>query len=234
MAKRKIQDAEVVEAPVKRGQGRPRGTDSTNGSRQLLEAGREILVTTHPDKITQAMVAAHAGVNPRLVRYHFGNMDNLLFELAKEMLKELEERMSKASNIEGDVFDKIKSRIRSLIQWYIDFPLFRHLLMDRIYNVDTVESKSLRSSFNKSSYKRIENIVRAGINEDLIRGEIDPRLVYLLLIGACEVFVTGRPISDVLFSEMEQEDLTETYVNFLAGVVIRGIRTEGAAAGERN
>ena len=225
MAKQRRQKGDAAEEPVRRGQGRPRTSDKIDGAEQLLAAARQLLLTTHPDQITQTMVAKQAGVDPRLVRYYFGNMDNLLFDLAKSMMKEIETRMSAASNVEGSVFDKIKTRINALLQWYIEVPMFWPLILDRVYLAEDDEATSLRRSFNRSSYSRLEAIILKGIDEDLIRKEIDPRFLYLFLIGACEILVTGRPISDILFSQLEQETLEESYADFLTGIVMRGLRT---------
>lgn len=225
MAKQRRQNGDAAEEPVRRGQGRPRASDNIDGAEQLLAAARQLLLTTHPDQITQAMVAKQAGVDPRLVRYYFGNMENLLFDLAKSMMKEVEVRMSAASNVEGGVFEKIKSRINALLQWYIEVPMFWPLIIDRVYLSEDDEAANLRRSFNRSSYSRLEAIILKGIDEDLIRKEIDPRFLYLFLIGACEIFVTGKPISDILFSRLEQETLEESYADFLTGIVLRGLRT---------
>lgn len=228
MAKQRRQKSGTAEEPVRRGQGRPRTSDKMDGAEQLLAAARQLLLTTHPDQITQAMVAKQAGVDPRLVRYYFGNMDNLLFDLAKSMMKEVEVRMSAASNVDGGVFEKIKERINALLQWYIEVPMFWPLIIDRVYLSEDDESANLRRSFNRSSYSRLEAIILKGIDEDLIRKEIDPRFLYLFLIGACEIFVTGKPISDILFSQLEQETLEESYADFLTGIVLRGLRTTPA------
>lgn len=225
MVKQRRKESDVAEEPAKRGQGRPRASEKIDGAEQLLAAARQLLLTTHPDQISQAMVAKQAGVDPRLVRYYFGNMENLLFDLAKSMMKEVEVRMAAASNVNGDVFDKIKSRIKALLQWYTEVPMFWPLIIDRVYGSDDDEATSLRRSFNRSSYSRIEAIILKGIDEDLIRKEIDPRFLYLFLIGACEIFITGKPISDILFSQLEQETLEESYADFLSGIVVRGLRS---------
>jgi len=223
MAKQRRQKKTAKET-ARRGQGRPRISDGVAGADQLLFAARRLLVSTHPDQMTQVMVAKEAGVDSRLVRYYFGSMDNLLFDLAKSLIKDIDARMLAASNVEGTVFDKLKERIRVLLRFYIEFPMFWPLIMEYVYLSEEEEATNLRRTYNKASYIRLENILLKGVDEKLIRREVDPRLLYLQLIGACEIFVTGKPISDILFSRYEQDDLEENYAHFLADIVVRGLR----------
>lgn len=227
MAKQRRQKKQAKET-VRRGQGRPRISDGIAGAEQLLLAARRLLVSTHPDQMTQVMVAKEAGVDSRLVRYYFGSMENLLFDLAKSLIKDIDARMLAASNIEGTIFDKLEKRIRVLLRFYIEFPMFWPLIMEYVYLSEEEEATHLRRTYNKASYIRLETILLKGIEENLIRREIDPRFLYLQLIGACEIFVTGKPISDILFSRYEQDDLEENYARFLTDVVLRGLRTAPA------
>lgn len=225
MAKQQPQRKAPTEGTVRRGQGRPKASDGVEGAEQLLLAARHLLLTTHPDQITQAMVAKQAGVDPRLVRYHFGNMDNMLFELAKSVIKEVDKRMREASELGGSPFEKITRRIRVLLHVFIEMPMFWPLVVEKIYLTDDEEAADLRRTFNEESYRRLETILMKGIDENIIRKDVDPRFLYLLLIGACEIYVTGKPISDVLFSRHEQDNLEDSYAGFLADIIVRGLST---------
>lgn len=224
MAKQRQQKKNQAGETVRRGQGRPRASDGIDGAEQLLLAARRLLATTHPDQMTQVMVAKEASVDSRLVRYYFGNMDNLLFDLTKSLIKDIDTRMSEASNIEGTVFDKLEKRIKVLLRFYIENPMFWPLMLEYVYLSEEDEATNVRRTYNRASYHRLETILLKGIDENLIRREIDPRFLYMFLIGACEIFVTGKPISDILFSRYEQDDLEESYGRFLSDVVLRGLR----------
>jgi hypothetical protein len=71
--------------------------------------------------------------------------------------------------------------------------------------------------------------MKQGVSQAQVRNDVDARFLYMLLIGACEIFVTAKPISDVLFSLYEQENLDEDYADFLSGIIVRGLRPDPAS-----
>ena len=211
-------------APVRRRQGRPTEKEGPVGADLIIAAARTLLKDHHPDKLSQASIALAAGVDPKLIRYYFKSLDRLLVELAHIFILDLNERMSRASNIAGTTEDKIAERIRTLLEFYVETPNFWPLIMDKIYLSSDSRARSVRSDFNKASFQRLSAIILNGVEHNEIRGGIDPRLLYVALIGMCEIFVTGKPIMDVLFSEYEQDGLTERYGELLVDLVMSGLR----------
>ena len=70
-------------SPERRGKGRPTSSGSGVGRDSLIAAARALLQELPPAQVTSTAIARRAGADPALVRYYFGNRENLLFEVAK-------------------------------------------------------------------------------------------------------------------------------------------------------
>jgi TetR/AcrR family transcriptional regulator len=210
-------------APDRRKKGRPAEDDRPVGADQLIDAARILLKDHHPDKLSQASIARAAGVDPKLIRYYFRTLDHLLVEVAHRFILDINNRMAKASGIAGTTEEKIARRLRTLLHFYVETPNFWPLVMDKIYLSHDNRARSVRRDFNNTSFQRLSAIILNGVELEEIRPGIDPRLLYVVLIGLCEIFVTGKPIMDVLFSEYEQENLADRYGDFIVDLVMRGL-----------
>lgn len=74
--------------PERRGKGRPTAAASGVGRDMLIQAARDLLQELPPAQVTSTAIAKRAGSDPALVRYYFGNRENLLFEVAKQIGEE--------------------------------------------------------------------------------------------------------------------------------------------------
>ncbi|MBR1231795.1 TetR/AcrR family transcriptional regulator [Bradyrhizobium sp. AUGA SZCCT0182] len=211
---------------VPRRKGRPVGQDNI-GADRVLTAARQLLRDKRPDQLTQTNIAKAAGVDPKLVRYYFGTLDNLLVQLAHRFILDISDRLTAISDIPGTTAEKIELRIKTLLSFYVETPNFWPLLLDKIYLASDAKAKTVRRDFNKTSYQRLENIVLKGIELDEVRGDIDARFLYMVLLGVCEIFATAKPIRDVLFSEYEQDGLAERYADFLSKIIVNGLKPLG-------
>jgi TetR/AcrR family transcriptional regulator len=210
-------------APDRRKKGRPSGNEGPIGADQIIDRARILLRDHHPDALTQASVARAVGVDPKLIRYYFKTLDHLLVELAHRFILDINDRMAAASSIPGTTEEKIARRIRTLLDFYVETPNFWPLIMDKIYLSEDERARAVRRDFNNTSFQRLSAIILNGVDQEDIRPGIDPRLLYIVLIGLCEIFVTGKPIMDVLFSEYERESLTDRYGSFIIDLVMRGL-----------
>lgn len=211
-----------------RRKGRPTEKDGQVGADQLIAAARSLLKDHHPDKLSQASIARAAGVDPKLIRYYFKTLDKLLVEVAYIFIGDINDRMAKASSAAGSTQEKIARRLRTLLDFYAETPNFWPLVVDKIYLSNDNRARSVRRDFNNVSFQRLSAIVLNGIEQKEIRAGIDPRLLYVVLIGLCEIFVTGKPIMDILFSEYEQDGLGDRYGEFIVDLVMNGLRLRNA------
>jgi AcrR family transcriptional regulator len=224
MARTKQGAAAMKPAPDRRKKGRPAGKETSIGADQILDTARILLKDHRHHKLTQAGIARAACIDPKLIRYYFKTLDHLLVELAHRFILDINDRMAAASNIAGTTEEKIARRIRTLLECFVESPNFWPLIMDKIYLSEDDRARSIRRDWNNTSFQRLSTIVLSGIGQGDIRPNIDPRLLYVVLIGLCEIFVTGKPITDVLFSKYEQEGLADRYGDFIIDLVMLGLR----------
>jgi TetR/AcrR family transcriptional regulator len=205
-----------------RRKGRPKKDAAAAGRELFVEAARVLLLTQHPKELTQVSVARAANADPRLLRYYFGTLDQLLTEVAIQFVRDLDRRMAEASNVAGTAEEKLSLRLRTLLQFYVEAPNFWPLVLEKIYLSNDQAAREIRRDFNNTSFRRLAEIVQNGQKNGEIT-PIDSRLLYIALIGLAEIFVTGKPIIEILFSEYEQEGLGKDYENFIIEIVMRGL-----------
>jgi TetR/AcrR family transcriptional regulator len=206
-----------------RKKGRPKKNAAAVGPDQFIEAARDLLRSQHPHKLTRANVARAAKADPKLLQYYFGTLEQLLIEVAHRYVVDLSDRMAEAGDIDGSTEEKMSRRLHALLQFYVEAPNFWPLVMDKIYLSDDERARDVRRDFNNTSFQRLANIIQVGFEKREIASGVDARLLYVALIGLCEIFVTGKPIVDVLFSQYEQERLVGSYGDFIVQLVMKGL-----------
>jgi AcrR family transcriptional regulator len=75
---------------------RSKGAGDSEARTALLDAAERLMLSDGYAAVTTRRVAAEAGVNPGLVYYYFGPMDNLLIEVFRRVATRSQERHTKA------------------------------------------------------------------------------------------------------------------------------------------
>jgi AcrR family transcriptional regulator len=75
---------------------RSKGADESEARTALLDATERLMLNDGYAAVTTRRVAAEAGVNPGLVYYYFGPMDNLLIEVFRRVATRSQERHAEA------------------------------------------------------------------------------------------------------------------------------------------
>lgn len=211
--------------PVQDATEKRRGRKNKNGigADAILDAVKALLRTSHPEPLTQAFIAKAAGVDDKMIRYHFKDVDTLLDRLTMNMIAEFSEQMSQASRAGATATERIHARIGVQIGYMEQNPKFFWLIFERFYRRDDELSRAARAEFNRSSLGRLEDVVRAGRREESVRKDFDPRLLYLAIIGMTTMFGRARPIAQVLFEDESLDHFDRRYQDFVYELVMRGI-----------
>jgi AcrR family transcriptional regulator len=72
------------------------GAEESNARTALLDAAERLMLSDGYAAVTSRRVATEAGVNPGLVYYYFGPMDNLLIEVLRRRATRMLERQAEA------------------------------------------------------------------------------------------------------------------------------------------
>jgi AcrR family transcriptional regulator len=81
----------------------------------LLDAAERLLVEVGYSKITTRRIAEEAGVNPGLVHYYFGSIENVLVRTLERFTERLTARQRELYAAEGPFIEKWRTAMRYLV-----------------------------------------------------------------------------------------------------------------------
>ncbi len=210
-----------------RRRGRPTGNDSDAGETRIVSATTELLKTTPPSRLSGASIAEAAGVDPKLIRYYFGDTKNLLAAVAVSIANSVRERYLTLGADEGPALERLRARIRGLMQAQTEHPHFHNLMIDVVLYGEGEHVDSARHEILGGALAALTEITKAGAAEgEMI--EVDPRYLHIAVLGMCEFFIRGRPnLSRSLDPADIPAEEIERYTNFICDLVIDGVRQHG-------
>jgi AcrR family transcriptional regulator len=214
-------------APRKR--GRPRKTDALVRSTSVVEAARQLLRSRQLVKLTHTEVARAAGVDEKLVRYYYDTSESLLDAILDLDIDTLNQVMIQASKPQDSVKNLLKNRVGNLIDFVDLNPHFFRLLVDFVYGGLSGNASVKLANVSIEAYARNQSMVALGRSSGEFRQDFDPRLLYIAIIGMAEIFVTARPVLDLLYGG-EVAGLRDAYKDFVVNLVLRGVQSEGGSA----
>ena len=207
----------------KRHQGRPALKSKGVGSEKIVNATISLLKKKKPSQITQSLVAQKAGVDPKLVRYYFGDLDTLMEATLSTLVEELSLVMSEATQQGESATEKMVSRISALTGVFLKNPNAWQMIVSNIYGTKSKFALKTRTTLNINGYDRLNQVISLGRKNGEFRDDFDDRFLYVALIGLSEIFVTARPLFEVFTPKFDSKTLESEYVNFITDLVLRAI-----------
>jgi len=206
----------------RRRKGRPGKTDVSVGKEAIIEATRILLRTLPPAKVTRTAVAQAAGIDPGLVRYYFGDITSLLTDVAETVAATMRGKLEiSAQSTELSPGEKLRQRVRILLETFVENPHFHELFVELILYRDRDNVKALRRSITQRSHTELEKLLRdAG-------SKADSRFAYIALFGILEFFVTGRPVLEELYPThvVGSKRLQNDYADFVSDLLFRDLKS---------
>lgn len=212
---------------VVRSKGRPKRDDHKVGAETLIVQTCELLRTKRPRDITIAAVARHAGVNPALIRYYFGDRAGLMTAVARHLFEEtahIREPITTPESAERAV----RRIVRSMIDLHRKYPAFRELFFEDIMNTPSKAARQLFAESIKGEVARAESILtllRGGKPAKGVDPGVEPALFHVALIGMGELYVSAfKMIETGAGSKLERQQVDEQFVDFVANMILNGLR----------
>ncbi len=196
--------------------------DENVGREKIIATTIALLRKHRPSEITQNLVASNAGIDPKLIRYYFGDLEGLMTSVLERLIDGLGTVMSKASTSGGTATDRMRRRITALTHYVVANPNLWLMISDRVYASDTNWAKNVRAELTTSAYRRLQTVIEDGQRNGEFADDFDTRLLYIALLGLSEIFVTARSIVEVLMPG-RRLDTERTYVDFIVELVLHGI-----------
>jgi AcrR family transcriptional regulator len=197
------------------------------GRDTLVAVARKLLKTKPPAQITGLELARAANVDPALIRYYFPDRSKLFVAAALQALEELRARQRANSIGAKSAADKLRRRIATLLESLFDDPSLHYLIVDRIIHIKSKEARALRRDTVRQT---CENFA-AVIDEGVMTGEfhrVDPRHLYLAVVGACSFPMAERDLFTELMGNGPSRAHVQAYADFLANALLTGLmRTPG-------
>jgi AcrR family transcriptional regulator len=207
----------------KRSKGRPYDPDRAVGRDALVKATRELLRTMPPAKMTRLDIARHAGVDPALIRYYFGDKSQLLGEVVLEVLREMRTTREKRASTAGTA-DRLRSRLADSVRLFQEHPHHYSLVLEQIFSGVEPKLRAMwRRDVVQAGVVELTSIIEDGVKKGELR-RVDPRFLHLLIVAAGEFYATGRAVLEDLFGPQAIDaKLERDYVHFLFDLFMHGM-----------
>lgn len=222
-AKRGANQSKTVGRVKKRSKGRPYDPESAVGREALIQAARELLRSVPPAKITRLDIAQHAGVDPALIRYYFGDKSRLMGEVVLEMLTDMRAVREKRAASAGPA-DRLRSRLVDSVRLFQEHPHHYSLVLEQIFTGAEPKLRAMwRRDIVQAGVIELTSIIEEGVKKGELR-RVDPRFLHLLIVAAGEFYATGRAVLDDLFGPQAVDaKLEREYADFLFDLFMYGI-----------
>ncbi len=208
------------QAPV---EGRPTDTQSAVGPEVLIEATRKLLRTRAPREITRKEIADFAKVDPGLIRYYFRDKDNLLLAATMQIEREHRAREHAAVEAAASPADKLRAKIRVLIEVMAENPHYNQLIQEQIHSRSNASALQARREMVGNSVSELKTILREGLRSGELR-QTSPEFLHIAMIGMCQLFFNRQPLLAELFQRnVEPQALADDYLEFVSELILAGI-----------
>jgi AcrR family transcriptional regulator len=204
---------------VRRGKGRPTGSETGVGREALITAARELLQELPPAHVTSTAIAKRANADPALVRYYFGNRENLLFEVAKQIGAET----NRPPPSEGDPIELLAEMVHSTFKFTRSAKHMQRLMIEELDSASSPEVRQKMREWNRqplSSYARLQELDEQGALR-----KFDPLFMHLAVVGISDFFASGAPLVELLVPPgTDLAELGRNYEAFVVRLVLEGLK----------
>jgi AcrR family transcriptional regulator len=203
----------------RRGKGRPTASESGVGRDALIGAARDLLQELPPAQVTSTAIARRANADPALVRYYFGNRENLLFEVAKQ----IGEEANRPPPDDGDPIELLADMIHNTFRFTRSAKHMQRLMIEELDSASSPEVREKMRDWNRqpiANYARIQELDLAGKLRPF-----DPLFMYLAVVGISDFFASGAPLIELVAPEgTDIAELGREYENFVVELISEGLR----------
>jgi AcrR family transcriptional regulator len=201
----------------KRSQGRP--AVNVVGRDSVLEAAKKLLHDLPPARVTISAIAREAGIDPALVRYYFGNRDNLLLAVVDLMLAGVPHHV----RADADAIATMEERIRGTLSFTRSAKQMNRLMIDELANSKSPQVRERQRVMNIAAADAIGKLMDRDHGATLTK--VDPLFLHIALIGIFDFFVLAQPLIRNLVPEgTDMEELAHRFEDFVVRLVLDGLR----------
>jgi AcrR family transcriptional regulator len=213
----------------RRSPGRPREDVETVGREQLIRIARELLREVPPSAVNRIEVARRAGVDPGLIRYYFGTVQALMREVTMEIWEDISVRTKRATAGMKNPEEKIRARVTVLMQTMGENPHFHALMLEHVLLPTGSVKPDVQAEYYAARVDEMRGFVEEGVQAGIFH-DMDPRYLFMSMVGMCQFYYeSGMRLKDILFKGEPPEDVKQRYTDFVADLILAGLRRAHAS-----
>jgi AcrR family transcriptional regulator len=151
---------------------------------QLLDAATTLFAERGIAATTVAQIAAHVGVTSAMVHYYFKNRDQLLDAIVEERIMRFTAIVWDASGgSEADPVELVKGLVARIMEACKAMPWLPPLWIREIVNEGGLLREKTMRCISQERQRWFAECVSAAQERGDVNGEIDPRLLYMSIVG---------------------------------------------------
>lgn len=201
----------------RRSQGRP--AVNVVGRDGVLEAAKRLLHDLPPARVTISAIAREAGIDPALVRYYFGDRDNLLLAVVDLMLAGVPHQLPP----DADAIATMEQRIRGTLTFTRSAKQMNRLMIDELAKSKSPQVRERQRMMNIAAADAIGKLMDRDHGATLIK--VDPLFLHIALIGIFDFFVLAQPlIRNLVPGGTNMEELAHRFEDFVVRLMLDGLR----------
>jgi len=202
----------------------------SNSRSRLIEAAINLMVRRDSIDITLGEIAAEAGLNGALVKYHFGNKDRLMLAILFNIVLPGLQSMEMLVRMEIPAKRKMAIHVNALIATLWKYPFLNRLMRYVTSAPEGAQAQEVSETFTRPFLKYQRDIFEAGVRSGEFK-PADPLLFYMVLSGMSEALLDLRPtLRQVYGISTITPELCAWYSRSVVGMMANGILTEPDAA----
>ncbi|MGL1891455.1 MAG: TetR/AcrR family transcriptional regulator [Spirochaetaceae bacterium] len=151
---------------------------------QILNAGKKLFSEKSPGEVTMAAIGRECALSPGTIYLYYVSKEDLLFHIMAEFLSGVILLYKIDEHLSGiQVVQKLITSLKD--DYMINLPMKNLVAHFNLYYENEYPDLPIVSKFEKIANEinnNFENIIQKGIDDQTIRGDINPRL-YGCLIG---------------------------------------------------
>jgi AcrR family transcriptional regulator len=199
----------------------------------LIRAARELLVELGPGYVTLTAVAERAGVNPALVKYHFGSKYELFSATLMHVLDEWAPQFVAIVNQGGSTIVRLTARIELLVDLQCRDPYVYSLMQEQMQEGRQSAAAQRFQEYMKLSLEMNRRLLAEGVaSGELIR--TSPLHVNMVLLGIAQYFATARALMEEFANVRYTPEFVAEFKRQVVGIVLNGIGTPQASKPSRS
>lgn len=210
----------MVQAAVKRLQGRPVRGEGDVGRDRLIDAARTLLRAGGGSDLSRKAVAEIAGVTPALISYYFPEKNSLVSAAVRPVIEQRLDQMHAILDAPGSR----ASKLRNLVALFIGFNAAEGSLLDCYIELcESDEAGRSKKPQLTAARQRLTEYYNQGVEAGEWRA-MDTDLFFLALWGMCKGVAQAKAYPGLLDVAQDMSEPLGDEINLVLSLAVSGMQ----------